>query len=398
MSSNPADHNNQRDKDKEASRGEPPEGNGRNPTPPTEESHPNGGSFFLLDDAASQAPVIGPELESKKRVASDRSRALEERLEAFEDIMESEVGDTVLSRARNLERELGLRQIYLKFEGGNPTGTQKDRIAFAQAMDALRRGYDAITMATCGNYGAAVCLAASMAGLDCLVTIPEGYHTKRIQEIRALGASIWRVPGDYEAAVEASRARAEADEMYDANPGGANTLLQLRAYGEIAYEIYDELRDAPAAVAVPVSNGTTLAGIYRGFQSLYRRGKTSRIPRIVGGSSYGKNPIVRAYMKNRPTCEDLEPSRIRETTINEPLINWHSIDGDYALNAIRETDGWAANASDKAMISFAKLLRDREGLSVLPASTAGLIVLLDQHRRKVLPGDRYVAIITGRRG
>ena len=126
-------------------------------------------------------------------------------------------------------------------------------------------------------------------------------------------------------------------------------LPNCSAYGQIAYEIYDELRDAPLVVAAPVSNGTTLAGIYRGFLSLYRRGKTSRMPRIVAGSSFRKNPIVQAFLKNLPSCEDLNPEKIRETSVNEPLINWHSIDGDDALEAIRLTQGWAADASDKAM-------------------------------------------------
>ena len=311
--------------------------------------------------------------------------------------MDSEVGDTTLSRSRNIEREMGLRQIYLKFEGGSPTGTQKDRIAFAQAMDAMRRGFDAITLATCGNYGAAMALAASMAGLKCFVYIPEGFQTKRVQEMLVYGTQVIRVPGDYENTVTVSQERAESEEIYDANPGGDNTALQLKAYGEIAYEIYDELRDAPAVVAVPVSNGTTIAGIYRGFLSLYRRGKTSRIPRMVAGSSHGKNPIIRAFMKNASYCEDLEPSLIRETSVNEPLINWHAIDGDYALEAIRKTGGWASYASDKAMLTYSRLLREKEGLSVLPASTAGLIVLLEQNRKEPLPGDRYVVIITGRR-
>ncbi len=174
-------------------------------------------------------------------------------------------------------------------------------------------------------------------------------------------------------------------------------MIQMRAYGEIAYEIYDELRDAPAAVAVPVSNGTTLAGIYRGFQSLYRRGKTSRIPRMVAGSSFRKNPIVQSFLRNTPECEDLDPVTVRETAVNEPLINWHSIDGDLALTAIRETTGWAAYASDRAMVVAARALRDNEGLSVLPASTAGLIALLDEHRRQPLNNDRFVIVITGRK-
>lgn len=357
----------------------------------------NGANFSLLDGATSQMPVIHPELEMQKRVAADRNQSLNDRIEAYEDIIDSEVGDTTLSRARNIEREVGLRQIYLKFEGGNPTGTQKDRIAFAQAIDAIRRGFDAITVATCGNYGVAVALAASMAGLKCTIYIPEGYHTKRIQEMSNYGAQIIRVPGDYENAVNVSREKAESDDIYDANPGGNNTAIQLQAYGEIAYEIYDELRDAPPVIAVSVSNGTTLAGIYKGFLSLYRRGKTSRIPRMVAGSAHGKNPIIRAIQKNVLQCDDLEPQKVRETPINEPLINWHSIDGNHALEAIRRTGGWASYASDKSMLSYSRLLRELEGLNVLPASTAGLVVLLERHRREQLPGDRYVVILTGRK-
>ncbi len=353
--------------------------------------------FSLLDGATPHIPSITPELTFESKIARDHTKSLEERLECFETILNSEVGDTSLTRARNIEREVGLRQIYLKFEGGNPTGTQKDRIAFAQALDALRRGYDEITVASCGNYGAAIALAASLAGLQCLIYIPEQYHANRIKEIKTLGAEIIKTPGDYEESVKISRMEAEKNGYYDANPGGSNTTLQLTAYGEIAYEIYDELRDAPAAVAVPSSNGSTIAGIYRGFLSLYHRGKTSRIPRFIAGSSYGMNPIINAFIKNTPHCYDLNPEKNRNTQINEPLINWRSIDGDHALAAIRQTHGWAAYATDKSMADYARLIREKEGLSVLPASTAGLIALLDRHKKEPYPGDRYVVILTGRK-
>jgi threonine synthase len=212
-----------------------------------------------------------------------------------------------------------------------------------------------------------------------------------------LGAEIVRVPGDYEQAVEASKQQAKEYEFYDANPGGDNTMLQLQAYGEIAYEIYDELRDAPAVVAAPVSNGTTLAGIYKGFLSLHRRGKTSKIPRIVAGSSYRKNPIIQSHFKNLSSCEDLRPEQIHETIVNEPLINWHSIDGDLALGAIRQTNGWAANTSDRGMRLYSRLLREKEGLQVLPASTAGLMALVEKQQKETLPSDRYVVVLTGRK-
>jgi threonine synthase len=353
--------------------------------------------YDLMDGATGESLQVIRELDEQRRISSDADMPLDDRLEAYEDIFDSQVGDTSLVRARNIEREVGLRQIFLKFEGGNPTGTQKDRIAFAQAMDALRRGFDTITMATCGNYGVAMALAASFAGLRCQICIPENYHTHRIKEMTELGAEIVRVAGDYESAVTVSQELAEKNELYDANPGGENTISQLHAYGQIAYEVYDELRDAPLAVAAPVSNGTTLSGVYRGFLSLYRRGKTSRMPRIVAGSSFRKNPIVQAFLKNIPTCEDLNPEQIRETSVNEPLINWHAIDGNIALEAIRQTHGWAANATDKAMLSYSKLIREKEGLQVLPASTAGLIALMEQHQKEQLAGDRYVVILTGRK-
>ena len=356
-----------------------------------------GNGLSLLDDATPFTPTIDPKLTPQRRVAIDRGQELSERLEAFEDILESEVGDTTMTRARNLERVLGLRQIYLKFDGGNPTGTQKDRIAFAQVLDALRRGYDTISVASCGNYGAALALAASLAGIECVIHIPYSYHTRRIEEIKGYGARLERVPGDYENSVELSRTWCESRDAYDANPGGMNASIQLSAYGQIAYEIYDELRDAPAAVALPVSNGTTLAGVNRGFMSLVRRGKTSRRPRMVAGSAFRKNPIVQAWIKKSPSCVNLTPASIRETAVNEPLVNWFSFDGETALEALHTSDGWAANASDKTMLSYARMLREKEGLSVLPASTAGLIALINLHQVQGLPNDRYVVILTGRR-
>jgi threonine synthase len=326
-----------------------------------------------------------------------KSDSLDARMEVFEYITDREVGDTPLIRARNVERELGIRQLFLKFEGGNPTGTQKDRIAFAQCADALRRGFDAICLATCGNYGAACALAASYAGLKCFIHIPASYHTRRAAGMKELGAQIIPTPGDYEEAVELSRRHAKENGWYDANPGGDNTLLQLKAYGEIAHEIYDELRDAPKIVASPVSNGTVLAGLYKGFASLYRRGKTSRIPMLVAGSAYKKNPIVHAFVNGTENCEDLARRKIKETEINEPLINWHSFDGDIALKAIRETHGWARDVTDKSMSDLSRLLKNVEGLNALPAATAGLAALLATPDEALLQNDRFVAIITARK-
>ncbi|MBT8178718.1 MAG: pyridoxal-phosphate dependent enzyme, partial [Eudoraea sp.] len=301
-----------------------------------------------------------------------------------------------LNRAKALEREFNIRQLYIKYEGDNPTGTQKDRIAFAQVYDALRRNFDVVSLATCGNYGVAVALAANLAGIHCKIYIPETYHTERVEEMRSLNAEIIRLPGSYEDVVSESSKLATQNEWYDANPGGANTPLQISSYAQIANEIFEDLGDAPKYCAVPVSNGTLMAGIYRGFVSLYKRGKTSRIPKMIAASSSYKNPIVQSFKKGFDFCKDLEPTNIRETKYNEPLINWHSFDGEEALYALRESGGEAVNVSDKKLKEMSSLLQKKEGFRILPASTAGLIALLEIHEREQMEPDRYVAVLTAK--
>ena len=353
--------------------------------------------MILLDGVKNDHFSISKEAQELSRYVKDQSHSLVDRLESFEDIINIEVGDTNLNRSRAIERTHDLRQVFIKFEGNNPTGTQKDRIAFAQVHDALRRGYPTICVATCGNYGSAIAFAAYLGGLACKVFIPATYHTSRVTEMEKFGAEIIRVPGSYEDSVWESIRVAKANKWYDANPGGANTPLQIRAYAQIADEIYDVLRDAPKMVAVPVSNGTLLAGIHRGFVALYKRGKTSRIPKLVAGSSTGKNPIIQSFKKGLDHCEDLDPKKIKETEWNEPLINWHSFDGEEALYALRESEGAAFNISDHKLLQQSHFLAKEEGLKVLPASTAGLAALLELHAKEALEPDRYVAIITAKK-
>ena len=350
----------------------------------------------IRDSVKSAENKVSHEALKLSLFVKDKSHSLIDRLETFEDIINMEIGDSRLNRSRALEREFDLIQIYIKFEGDNPTGTQKDRIAFAQVYDAMRREYDIISIATCGNYGVAVALAASLAGLHCKVFIPGAYHTDRIKEIEKLGAEIIRLPGSYEDAVESSSHLALKNKWYDANPGGNNTPIQIAAYSLIANEIYDHLRDAPRFCAVPVSNGTLLAGIYRGFVSLHKRGKTSRIPRMIAASSTSKNPIIQSFNKGLDSCEDLKPGDIKETVVNEPLINWHSFDGEEALYALNSSNGKAFNISDKSMRDMSSFLLKKEGYRILPASTAGLIGLLRAHEKEDFEPDRYVAVLTAK--
>ena len=133
----------------------------------------NGMTLFMLDGAKPDHGGVSKESLLLSSMVKDPSLSLVDRLESYQDIINLEVGDTSLTRARNVERDQGIRQLYLKFEGNNPSGTHKDRIAFNQCLDALRREFDTITLASCGNYGAAVALASSLAGIRCIINIPE---------------------------------------------------------------------------------------------------------------------------------------------------------------------------------------------------------------------------------
>jgi threonine synthase len=302
------------------------------------------------------------------------------------------VGDTIFTQARNLEKKLDIRNLYLKFEGGNPTGTMKDRASFSCLRNAVEKGYQRVAIASCGNFGASIVYFSKVLGLEAHVYIPEKFHSPRVPEIKKMGGILHRVKGTYEDSVDASTSQAADRGWYNANPGTPeNTEASLEAYSIIAYEIYERLKHVPEVVSVPVGNGTTLAGIYHGWKKLLEKGITNKVPSMVAASTTGGNPIVESYKNGIKTIIDLNPDKIRETEHNEPLINWKSLDGQIAIEAIYESNGWAVYVTDEEMIEYSDLLLTHEGLNVLPASTSSLAA--HPHIKKE---EKMVMILTSR--
>ncbi|NWF94788.1 MAG: pyridoxal-phosphate dependent enzyme [Candidatus Thorarchaeota archaeon] len=309
------------------------------------------------------------------------------------------VGSSLLIESRNVARYVGVEKLYLKFEGGNPTGTQKDRISLALAEKAKLEGFDSIATASCGNFGAAIAYAAKLWELKSHIFIPKDYHLPkdRVKRMLDSGAEIHYEEGQYEDLVIRSSELCREYGWFNANPGVDGVKeLSIREYAEISMEIFRELRRAPDYVFVPVGNGTTLAGVYEGFKKLHESGKIPLVPRIVATSTRRGNPIVKSYKLKSRRMIDLGRDEIRESRVNEPLTNWHSFDGQEALDAIYESGGFAEYASDTKMIEFARLLRQEEGLNVLPASASTLAVMNDLADSKVTVMGRFVAILTGR--
>jgi threonine synthase len=309
------------------------------------------------------------------------------------------VGSTTFVESRNLARYSGVERLFLKFEGNNPTGTQKDRIALALASMAKSQGAIAVATATCGNFGAALAWAARLCEIPAHIYIPSGYHLPedRVKRMTDAGAQIHYEEGQYEDVVLRSTEICKEKGYFNANPGVDGVReVSLEGYAEIAYEIYRDMRRAPDYVLCPVGNGTTLAGIYHGFKKLFEARKIDEVPRMVATSTRRGNPIVKSFLLKSRTMLDLDRSEIKETKFNEPLTNWHSFDGQEALDALYASQGFADYASDTRMQEFSRLLREEEGLNVLPASASTLAVLHDLTDTRVTVKGTFVAILTGR--
>lgn len=309
------------------------------------------------------------------------------------------VGNTIFIEARNLAHIIGCERVYLKFEGSNPTGTQKDRIAMVLADQAVIKGTEGIATATCGNFGVAIAYAAKHYDIPAHIYIPKRYEVPkdRLRRMENFGARLYLVDGYYEDAVAHATKVAAEKNWYNANPGfNGIPELSLTAYSEIAFEIFRDLRRVPDYVFCPVGNGTTIAGIFAGFKKLYATGKIIELPQMVATSTRRGNPIVASFKANSRVLVDLKPEEIRESEVNEPLTNWHSFDGQLALDSLYESGGFGEYASDSKMLEFSKVVRSEEGLSVLPASASTLAVMETLARDGFIIKGTFVAILTGR--
>jgi len=282
-------------------------------------------------------------------------------------------------RATSLEARAGVERIYVDYEGVNPTGTHKDRIARVHVERAVKEGFSGITVGTCGNYGAAVAYHAMTVGLRAVVFVPSGYSLERLYEIRTFGAEVVEIQGTYEDAVRASRRFASENGFYDANPGGRRDV-DFEAYSALAEEVL--MRMEPDVVFVPVGNGTTLAGLWRGFR---RRGVE---PRMVGVTTAFGNEVLRRFYGD-PNAD------FAETVLNEPLVSSESFDADEALRAVYESGGYVFGFADDVALRYAGIIRSATGISPLPASALTLAGLMKFVRKFGVGRRNFLLIVTG---
>ncbi len=292
-------------------------------------------------------------------------------------------GDTPLVRSPKLEDLLSCKELYLKLEGCNPTGSFKDRGMVMAIAKALEAGSRAVICASTGNTSAAAAAYAARAGLEAIVLVPEHYVALgKLAQAIIYGARVVMVDGNFDDALRLVR---DLSERYPVTLVNSVNPYRLQGQKTAAFEVCDSLGDAPDILAIPVGNAGNITAYWMGFKEYHQQGKSSKLPRMIGFEAEGAAPIVRGEVVKKP---ETVATAIR---IGNPA-SWK-----LAEAARDESGGLIDYVSDKELLEAYQLLSSKEGVFVEPASAAsvaGLRKLVSQGKLD-LRDSRVVCVLTG---
>ena len=269
-------------------------------------------------------------------------------------------GFTPLVRLGRLGEELGLRQLYAKVEGQNPTGSFKDRGMVVAVAKAIEGGAQAVICASTGNTSASAAAYAAAAGLECVVVLPKGQIAvgKLLQALVA-GARVVAIDGNFDRALAIVRSLAEQDDHPVALVNSINPD-RLEGQKTAAFEVCDDLGRAPDVLALPVGNAGNISAYWAGFREYAAAGIVDAVPRMWGFQAAGAAPIVRGAPVERP---ETVATAIR---IGNPA-SW-----DKAVAARDESGGRIDAVSDEEILAAYRDLARLEGIFCEPSSAAGV--------------------------
>lgn len=298
-----------------------------------------------------------------------------------------QVGGTALIDAPRLADTFGLRRVWVKDEGRNPTGSLKDRASALVVAAAGLTGHRVVCTASSGNAAAALAGCCAVAGLDCVVFLPTGTATAKIAQLTAYGARVFAVDGGYEAAVRLSYQA--ADHFGWMCRSTAYNPLTAEGKKTAALEIAEQLGwRAPSVVVVPTGDGNILTGLYRGFTDAVRMGWLGRTPRLVAVQSERAPALHRAWQQGATDVSAVPATSLAES-VNVALPQ----DGFRALRAVRETGGRIVTVSDDALAAAVRRLARLSGVYAEPAAAAALAGLADLARNGELDADDTVVLL-----
>lgn len=301
-------------------------------------------------------------------------------------------GGTGLHRCKRLGRMLGLKNLYVKNEGQNPTGSFKDRGMTVALSKAQELGKRRVVCASTGNTAASLAAYSARAGLDCVVLVPRGKVAPgKMLQVLMHGAKIFEINGDFDQTMEmVVRLTQERKSFYL-----MNSLNPFRLEGQktLAFEVFDQLRNTvPDVVMLPVGNGGNISAIWKGFYELGKLGLSNSRPRMIGVQAEKAAPIVTAIKKKRDKIIPVSNPQTVATAIRiGSPVNWSKV-----LRAIKDSHGNATPVSDKQILAAQQVLASKEGIFVEPASAASIAGLSNGIESGDLdPSDVVVCVTTG---
>jgi threonine synthase len=299
------------------------------------------------------------------------------------------VGWTPIVDSPRLASWAGLRGLYLKDEGRNPTASFKDRASVVGVARALWRRARVVACASTGNAASSLAGAAASVGLRCVIFVPEFAPEPKVAQLLVFGARVVRVKGTYDETWEMCQRACQAYGWYNRNAAVNPCLVEGKK--TCGLEIAEQMGDGvPDWVAVPVGDGCTIAGIDKGLAQMHALGLLSRRPRLLGVQAEGARPLADAFLEGR----DLVPGPAQ--TVADSICVGHPRNWRKALRAVSGSGGTFVAVPDAAILEAMREAGRLAGVFGEPAGVAGLAGLrLAVEQGIVGRRETALAVVTG---
>ena len=300
-------------------------------------------------------------------------------------------GNTPLYRCDKLAKAFGVKDLWVKHEGLNPSGSFKDRGMTIGVTKAVELAVKGVACASTGNTSASLAIFAAKAGFPCYVLLPKGkVALGKIAQAMMHGAQVFSLKGNFDDALRVVRVLCEEESIYLLN---SVNPYRLEGQKTIAFEVAEKLEwEAPDRLVLPVGNAGNISAIFKGFLELKTLGIADNMPRMTGIQAEGAKPITRAIKEGKA---EITPEEKPETIASAIRIG-NPVNAAKALHAIRSTGGLAESVTDDEITEAQLALARLEGIGVEPASAssiAGLKKLVELG--KIERDERIVCITTG---
>lgn len=297
-----------------------------------------------------------------------------------------QVGWTPLYRSNQLENMLGVKALYIKDEGQNPTQSLKDRASAVAVIKAIESGAETVCCSSTGNAASSLAGNAARMGLKTVIFVPERAPLGKLSQLLAFGANLIQVKGDYKETFNLSKYAIEEFGYYNRNAAINPHLVEGKK--TVAFEIAEQLDFQPTDwVVTSVGDGCTVGAVYKGFYDLFHIGLISKIPKILGVQSEECAPFVKAFETNSPIQE------AEENTIADSISVGIPRNPIKAMRAISESSGAWIAVPDGDIIRAIETLGSNEGIFAEPAAAASYAGLEYALNKGIIKLDETVTVI-----